>query len=184
MKTAIALTGACMLLLGCKSNTETEKAEPAPQEKPVEQADQQPGSAEQPTAGSATIADLAAANPNLSTLVTALSEAGMVETLKGPGPFTVFAPTNDAFAKLPAGTLDAVLADKDKLTALLQHHVVAKELTAADLSGMNDVTMLDGAQMAIDSAGGVKIGPAQVSQADVRASNGIIHVIDTVLVPQ
>lgn len=184
MKTAIGLIGACVLLLGCQSETQ-EKA-PVPQEKPVEQAGQPAGPAEQPTptAGTATIADLAASNPQLSTLVTALSKAGLVETLKGPGPFTVFAPTNVAFAKLPAGTLDAVLADKAKLTALLQHHVVAKKLTAADLGGMKDVTMLDGKQLAIDSTAGVKIGAAQVSQADIQASNGVIHIIDTVLVPQ
>lgn len=130
------------------------------------------------------IVDLAASDPNFSTLVTALKKAELVDTLKGEGPFTVFAPTNAAFSKLPKETLDAVMADKQKLTAILTHHVVSGNLLATDVMGLKSATMLDGSTLPVDTSAGVKIGPAMVEQTDLKASNGVIHVIDTVLIPQ
>ena len=131
------------------------------------------------------IVDTAVAAGSFKTLVTAVKAAGLVETLKGTGPFTVFAPTDDAFAKLPAGTLDAVLADKAKLTAILTYHVVAGKVMAKDVVGLNGKTAktVQGGSLKIDTSHGVKIGGATVTKADIECSNGVIHVIDTVLIP-
>jgi uncharacterized surface protein with fasciclin (FAS1) repeats len=123
-------------------------------------------------------------DPNFSTLVIALKKAELVDTLKGQGPFTVFAPTDAAFSKLPKETLYAVMADKEKLTAILTHHVVAGRLLAADVMGLKSATMLDGRLLTVDTPAGVKIGSATVDKADLEASNGVIHVIDTVLIPE
>ena len=133
----------------------------------------------------ADIVDTAVAAGAFSTLVKAVQAAGLVETLKGPGPFTVFAPTDDAFAKLPAGTLDAVLADKAKLTAILTYHVVPGKVLAKDVVGLNgkSVKTVQGGMLKVDTSSGVKIGDATVVKADVMTSNGVIHVIDTVLLP-
>jgi uncharacterized surface protein with fasciclin (FAS1) repeats len=103
--------------------------------------------------------------------------------LQGDGPFTVFAPTDAAFAALPAGTLDALLADTEALTAVLTHHVVAGKAMAADVSGVTSVTTLQGGELAVSTEDGVSIGEASVVTADIEAANGVIHVIDTVLVP-
>jgi uncharacterized surface protein with fasciclin (FAS1) repeats len=129
------------------------------------------------------IVDTAVAAGNFKTLATALGAAGLAETLKGPGPFTVFAPTDAAFAKLPAGTLDALLADKAKLTQVLTYHVVAGKVTAADVVKLQQAKTLQGGAVKIDATTGVKVNGAAVVQADVMASNGVIHVIDTVLLP-
>ena len=133
----------------------------------------------------ADIVDTAVAAGSFSTLVKAVQAAGLVDTLKGPGPFTVFAPTDDAFKKLPAGTLEAVLADKAKLTAILTYHVVAGKVLAADVVGRNGKTAktVQGGDLTIDTTNGVKIGGATVVKADIETSNGVIHVIDTVLIP-
>jgi len=133
----------------------------------------------------ADIVDTAVAAGSFGTLVTAVKAAGLVDTLKGAGPFTVFAPTDAAFAKLPAGTLDAVLADKAKLTAILTYHVVAGQVMAKDVVGMNgkSAKTVQGGELKIDTTHGVKIGGATVTQADIACSNGVIHVIDTVLIP-
>ncbi len=130
------------------------------------------------------IVDVAVADERFSTLVTALTEAGLVETLQGEGPFTVFAPTNDAFAKLPAGTLDALLADKDQLTSVLLYHVVAGEVLAAEVVGLSEAETVQGELIAIRVEDGrVYINDAEVLITDIEASNGIIHVIDTVITP-
>ena len=129
------------------------------------------------------IVQIAVGNDSFDTLVAALEAAGLVETLQGKGPFTVFAPTDEAFAKLPAGTLDALLADKAKLTAVLTYHVVAGELMAADVAKATSAVTVQGGTLPIDTSNGVRVGAAQVVQADIQASNGVIHVIDTVLVP-
>jgi uncharacterized surface protein with fasciclin (FAS1) repeats len=131
------------------------------------------------------IVDTAVAAGSFTTLVTAVKAAGLVDTLKGAGPFTVFAPTDDAFAKLPAGTLDAVLADKAKLTAILTYHVVAGKVMAKDVAGLNGKTAktVQGGALTIDTTHGVKIGGATVTKADIECTNGVIHVIDTVLIP-
>jgi len=129
------------------------------------------------------IVDTAVAAGQFKTLAAALTAAGLVPTLKGAGPFTVFAPTDEAFAKLPAGTLDALLADKAKLTAVLTYHVVAGKVGSAEVAGMTEATTVQGGKVTIDASSGVKINTATVIKADVEASNGVIHVIDTVLLP-
>jgi uncharacterized surface protein with fasciclin (FAS1) repeats len=133
----------------------------------------------------ADIVDTAVAAGSFNTLVKAVQAAGLVDTLKGPGPFTVFAPTDEAFAKLPAGTLDAVLADKAKLTAILTYHVVAGKVMAADVVGMNgkSVKTVQGGELTIDTSNGVKVGSATVIKTDIETDNGVIHVIDSVLLP-
>ena len=120
---------------------------------------------------------------SFKTLVTAVTAAGLVETLSGPGPFTVFAPSDEAFAKIPAETLNAVLADKEKLTAILTYHVVPGKVMAADVVGMTSATTVQGGTVTINASEGVKINDATITTADIEASNGVIHVIDTVLMP-
>ncbi len=131
------------------------------------------------------IVDTAIAAGNFSTLVKAVQAASLVETLKGPGPFTVFAPTDEAFAKLPAGTLDAVLKDTAKLTSILTYHVLPGKVLAKDVAGLNgkSVKTVQGGMLTVNTTSGVKIGNATVVKADVDTSNGVIHVIDTVLLP-
>ena len=133
----------------------------------------------------ADIVDTAIAAGKFTTLVKAVQAAGLVDTLKGPGPFTVFAPTDEAFAKLPAGTLDAVLKDKAKLVAILTYHVVPGKVLAKDVMGLNgqSVKTVQGGMLKVDTTAGVKIGTAKVVQADVETSNGVIHIIDSVLLP-
>jgi uncharacterized surface protein with fasciclin (FAS1) repeats len=129
------------------------------------------------------IVGIAQSTSTFSTLVTALQAAGLVETLKSDGPFTVFAPTDEAFAKLPEGTIEALLADKQKLAAVLTYHVVPGKITSGDVVRMNAATTVQGSTIAIDASDGVHVNNAQVIQADIMASNGVIHVIDTVLIP-
>src|SRR5215208_2116376 len=133
-------------------------------------------------ASAADIVDTAVA-AKFNTLVAAVKAAGLVDTLKGDGPFTVFAPTDEAFAKLPAGTLEALLADPAKLQAVLTYHVVPGRVTAADVATLSSATTVQGDPIAIDTSMGVRVNDAHVTQADVMASNGVIHVIDTVLLP-
>ncbi len=133
------------------------------------------------------IVDTAVAAGSFNTLAKALTAAGLVDTLKGPGPFTVFAPTDEAFAKLPAGTLDSLLKpeNKAKLQEILTYHVVAGKVMAADVMKMSSAKTVSGDTLAISSAGGaVMVGNARVVKADIAASNGVIHVIDTVLLPR
>ena len=132
----------------------------------------------------ADIVDTAVAAGDFTTLATALKAAGLVDTLKGPGPFTVFAPTDAAFAKLPAGTLDTLLANPDQLRAVLTYHVVAGADTAADISQLQQAATVQGEDVLIQAVDGmVQINDATVTEADIMASNGIIHVVDTVLLP-
>jgi uncharacterized surface protein with fasciclin (FAS1) repeats len=129
------------------------------------------------------IVDTAVAAGSFNTLVTAIKAAGLVDTLKGPGPFTVFAPTDEAFAKLPAGTLDALLKDKEKLAAVLTYHVVPGKVMAADVTKLSSAKTVQGQSLSIDTKRGVKVGVANVVKTDIVTSNGVIHVIDTVLIP-
>lgn len=133
-----------------------------------------------------TIVAVAAANPDFSTLVAAVKAAGLVDTLNSAGPFTVFAPTNAAFAKLPAGTVESLLKpeNKAKLSAILTYHVVSGKVTAADVVKLKSANTVNGKAVKI-AAGktGVKINDAKVTATDIKASNGVIHVIDTVLIP-
>jgi uncharacterized surface protein with fasciclin (FAS1) repeats len=131
-----------------------------------------------------TIVDVAAANPDFSTLVAAVKAAGLVETLSGTGPFTVFAPTDEAFAALPAGLLDKLLlpANKETLTKILTYHVLSSKVMAADVKA-GKVATVEGSELTIATDGGVKVDKATVTSTDVAASNGVVHVIDQVLVP-
>ena len=130
------------------------------------------------------IIETAVENPQFSTLVTAVKAADLVATLSGPGPFTVFAPTNDAFAKIPAETLQAVLADKAKLTSILTYHVVSGKVMAKDVAGMTEAKTVQGSTVKIDASNGVMINDAKVIKADIECTNGVIHVIDSVLMPK
>ena len=129
------------------------------------------------------IVDTAVAAGSFNTLATALKAAGLVETLKGPGPFTVFAPTDEAFAKLPAGALDALLQDKAKLTAVLTYHVVPGRVSAKQAMKLSSAKTVNGKSLTITHDDGVKVDNATVTKADIAASNGVIHVIDSVIIP-
>lgn len=130
------------------------------------------------------IVDTAMAAGTFNTLATALTEAGLVETLKGDGPFTVFAPTDEAFGKLPEDDLKAILADKELLTSILTYHVVPGKVMAEDVAGLESATTVQGQDVMVNTSNGVMIDAATVTTADIEASNGVIHVIDTVLVPK
>jgi uncharacterized surface protein with fasciclin (FAS1) repeats len=132
------------------------------------------------------IVSTAVAAGSFKTLAAALQAAGLVDILKGPGPFTVFAPTDAAFAKLPAGTVETLLKpeNKGRLTAILTYHVVSGRVLASQVAGMSSATTVNGKSLAIRSEGGtVTVGGAEVVGADILCSNGVIHVIDTVLLP-
>ena len=129
------------------------------------------------------IVETAVAAGSFKTLVTAVQVAGLVDTLSGAGPFTVFAPTDEAFAKIPKETLDAVLADKAKLTAILTYHVVAGKVMASDVMGLTSAKTVQGGEVKIDTSNGVMINNAKVVKADIECTNGVIHVIDSVLMP-
>lgn len=132
------------------------------------------------------IVDLAVGNDNLKTLVAAVKAGGLVDVLKGDGPFTVFAPTDEAFAALPAGTLEMLLKpeNKDKLVSILTYHVVAGKVMSGDLSNGQKAATVQGDKVAVSiNSGNVKINNAKVIAADVKAKNGVVHVIDKVILP-
>ncbi len=128
------------------------------------------------------IVDTAISAGSFKTLVIAVQKAGLVETLKGKGPFTVFAPTDEAFAKIPKDQLDALLADKAKLTKVLTYHVVAGKVMAADVKA-GSAKSVEGSNLTITTDNGVMVDQAKVIKTDIAASNGVIHVIDTVVMP-
>jgi len=130
------------------------------------------------------IVDTAVAAGNFKTLAKALQAAGLVDTLKGEGPFTVFAPTDEAFAKIPAADLQALLANKEQLTKVLTYHVVAGKVMAADVTKLKTAKTVEGQDITIDTTSGVKVNNANVIKTDIAASNGVIHVIDTVILPK
>ena len=133
----------------------------------------------------ADIVDTAVSAGNFNTLVAAVKAAGLVDTLKSAGPFTVFAPTDAAFAKLPAGTVEALLADPEKLKGILTYHVVAGKVMAADVVKMKTANTVQGSPIMIKAKGGkVMINNATVVTADIACDNGVIHVIDTVIMPK
>ena len=129
------------------------------------------------------IVETAVAAGEFKTLATALEKAGLVETLKGKGPFTVFAPTDAAFAKVPKAQLDALLADKAKLTAVLTYHVVPGAVMAKDVKA-GKVKTVQGSELTVGTTGGVTVDAAKVVKTDIVASNGVIHVIDSVVLPK
>lgn len=202
MKIKTAVTGgvaALLILTGCSSSsddsaattatsaaaTSAEAAESEAMESEESAAMGSESMGSEAMADAGTIVDVAAGNPDFSTLVAAVEAAGLVETLSGTGPFTVFAPTNEAFEALPAGVLDTLLLpeNKETLTKVLTYHVVPGEVTS-DLVTAGDVATVEGSTIAITTDGGVKInGTTTVTAVDVEASNGVIHVIDAVLIP-
>jgi len=129
------------------------------------------------------IVDTAVAAGQFKTLATALQAAGLIDTLKGKGPFTVFAPTDEAFAKVPKADLEALLKDKAKLTAVLTYHVVPGKVMAADVKA-GKVKTVQGSELTVATAGGVMVDNAKVVKTDIVADNGVIHVIDTVVIPK
>lgn len=136
--------------------------------------------------GQPDIVDIAASNDQFSTLVTAVTAADLADTLKGPGPFTVFAPTNAAFDKLPAGTVETLLMPENKaqLVEVLTYHVIPGAVTSDQLAGQRtNVATVQGQTVHVDGRNGVRVNKARVTQADIIASNGVIHRIDTVLLP-
>jgi len=166
LKSALAAVAALALLAGCSSYE-------APEPKPAATAQLD-------------IVETAIAADDFDTLVAAVQAAGLVETLQSPGPFTVFAPTDAAFAKLPPGTVENLLRpeNRDQLVAILTYHVVPGRTMAADLAGKQvEVTTVEGSTVEIDGMNGVMVDGATVIQADVMASNGVIHVIDEVILP-
>lgn len=129
------------------------------------------------------VADTIAANPKLSTLSSLVTKTGLTDTLKSAGPFTIFAPSNDAFAKVPAKTMDELAKDPVKLKAVLTYHVVAGKLMAADVKNGNSKTV-NGANIALSKSGEfVTVEDAMVQTADISATNGVVHVVDSVLIP-
>ncbi|MDP1555031.1 MAG: fasciclin domain-containing protein [Hyphomonas sp.] len=180
-----AVAAVSAFALAACSPAETVTTQPAAVEEPVVEP-----VADEPVA-LGTVVDIAAGNPDFSTLVAAIQAAGLAETLSGPGPFTVFAPTNAAFAALPAGTLDSLLLpeNKDQLTKILTYHVVSGKVMAADLPAADagvatsTVAGLD-LSVRVEADGTAKANEATITAANIEASNGVIHVIDTVLVPR
>jgi uncharacterized surface protein with fasciclin (FAS1) repeats len=137
-------------------------------------------------AGNKDIIDTAANAGQFETLVTAVKAAGLLDTLKGNGPFTVFAPTDEAFAKLPKGTVENLLKpeNKEKLVAILTYHVVPGKVMSGDIAGKKaDVETVEGSKLSVNATSGVMVDNAKVTKADIAASNGVIHVIDTVVMP-
>lgn len=131
----------------------------------------------------ADIIDTAANAGSFTTLITAIQAANLEDTLKGEGPFTVFAPTDAAFAKLPQGTVDALLQDIPRLQRILTYHVVAGRVLSSDVAKLNSANTIEGSDVSIDTSQGVRVNDANVTQPDITADNGVIHVIDTVLIP-
>lgn len=129
------------------------------------------------------IVDTAMSAGTFSTLVAAVTAAGLADTLKSPGPFTVFAPNDDAFSKLPSGTVEALLQDILTLRKILEYHVVSGKVTAADVVKLSQATTVEGSDVKIDASNGVKVNDATVVQPDIETENGVIHVIDSVLLP-
>lgn len=129
------------------------------------------------------IVETAIAAGSFKTLVAAVEAAGLVETLTGKGPFTVFAPTDEAFAKLPKGTVESLLKDKAKLTSILTYHVVSGKVMSKDVMNLKKAKTVQGQDINIDTKSGVKVNNANVVKADIETSNGVIHVIDTVILP-
>ncbi|MCL6260144.1 fasciclin domain-containing protein [Aquiflexum sp. TKW24L] len=159
----------------------------APKEETVEETTVEVVEVAPPVEAPKTVVDIAVGSPDHTTLVAAVTAAGLVETLSGTGPFTIFAPTNAAFAALPAGTVDNLLKpeSKDKLTSVLTYHVVSGNVMAADLSDGQVVKTLNGQDLKVSIKDGkVTINGAAVTAADLAGSNGVIHVVDAVLLPK
>jgi len=174
--------GALLVLSACAGNKDdAAKAADSANAAAVAPSMSAPAAAEDPK----DIIETAAAAGTFNTLAQALTAAGLVETLKGTGPFTVLAPTDEAFAKIPAADLQALLADKEKLTKVLTYHVISGNVPSSQVSTMTEAKTLEGADVKIAMVDGKVVlnGVSTVTAADVQASNGVIHVINTVLMP-
>ena len=183
--TMTALASLALVAAGCSAPTD-KAATPAATTATADTAAMTAPAATTTPAMAGDIVEVAMGAPQFSTLVTAVQAAGLVDTLKGAGPFTVFAPTNDAFAKLPAGTVENLLKpeNKDQLVALLTYHVLPSKVMAADVAGAQVTpATVQGKTLAVDGRTGVKVNNATVTAGDIAASNGVIHGIDTVLMP-
>jgi len=191
---ALALASG-LTLAACSSSTDeaapepaaseaAEVAEEATDEAAAEEMAEDAGMADEAPASAGTIVDIAASTDGFGTLVAAVQAADLVETLSGPGPFTVFAPTDDAFAALPEGLVDALLLpeNKDVLVKILTYHAVPGAVMAADVTD-GEVATVEGQNVTFSTADGVKINDANIIQTDIVADNGVIHVIDAVIVP-
>jgi uncharacterized surface protein with fasciclin (FAS1) repeats len=178
---AVAAVAVSLVLAACGGSSDADSAASSPAAAPSSTA---ASAAPAASMAAADIVGVASTTEGFSTLVAAVTAAGLVETLQGPGPFTVFAPTDDAFAALPAGVLDALLKpeNKDVLAKILTYHVVPGTVMAADITD-GDVATVEGQTVALSTADGVTVNGAKVVQADVAASNGVIHVIDAVILP-
>lgn len=130
------------------------------------------------------VVDTAIEAGNFKTLVKAVQEAGLVDTLAGEGPFTIFAPTDEAFSKLPEGTIEELLKNKEKLTDILTYHVVADRVMADSVTNLSSASMVNGKDVSINTSEGVKVNNANVIKTDIECSNGVIHIIDSVLIPE
>lgn len=179
---ALLFAGALVLAACSDDDGDDESSETTEEATETTEAAEEAGEAD----GGETIVDLAVGNEDLSTLVTAVEEAGLVETLSGEGPYTVFAPTNEAFEALPEGTLDDLLADPEgALTDVLTYHVVEGEVLSSDLT-TGPVATVNGAELdvVVEDDGTVTVNGIEVVMADIEASNGVVHVIGGVLVPE
>jgi len=181
-KKLIAIAAASALVLGACGSDDEATEDTAAEVTEDTMADET--MADETMAEAGDIVAVASGNPDFSTLVAAIQAAGLVETLQGTGPFTVFAPTNAAFEALPAGLLEKLLLPENvaALTAILTYHVVAGQVMSTDVTA-GDVATVEGSTIAITTDGGVKVNGANVVAVDVAASNGVIHVIDAVIVP-
>ena len=185
---AVAAAAALTLAACSSSSDETTNSDPAASEAAAvadeAETEMETDMEAEAPAGAGTIVDIASATDGFGTVVAAIQAAGLTETLAGEGPFTVFAPTDEAFAALPAGLVDALLLpeNKDALTKILTYHVVPGTVMAADITD-GDVATVEGQNVTLSTADGVTVNGAKVVQADIVADNGVIHVIDTVIVP-
>lgn len=179
---AAVVAAAALTLAACGGSTD--EADTATSDEVVAEETTEEMTEEAPAESAGTIVDVASNTEGFSTLVAAVSAAGLVDTLNGEGPFTVFAPTDDAFAALPPGVLDALLLpeNKETLAKILTYHVVPGTVLAADVTD-GDVATVEGQSVTLSTADGVTVNGAKVVQADVMADNGVIHVIDAVILP-
>lgn len=179
---AAVVAAAALTLAACGGSTD--EADTATSDEVVAEETTEEMAEEAPAESAGTIVDVASNTEGFSTLVAAVSAAGLVDTLNGEGPFTVFAPTDDAFAALPPGVLDALLLpeNKETLAKILTYHVVPGTVLAADVTD-GDVATVEGQSVTLSTADGVTVNGAKVIQADVMADNGVIHVIDAVILP-
>ena len=180
-----AAVAAALVFTGCSSGSDEDTAaEATPTAEATEEAMEEEMEEAEATGEPATIVEVAAGNEDFSTLVAAIEAGDLVETLSGDGPFTVFAPTNEAFEALPEGVLDALLLEEnqDTLVKILTYHVVPDEVFSADIAD-GDVATVEGQTVTLSTTDGVTVNEATVVTADIEASNGVIHVIDAVLLP-